>query len=135
MFKTNLEILPFIGVVEEAMLIVLKHFWSKIFQRLFVKFHDFDRISAFSYGNQIDVTLKNRLGDQPIHLAAKKGSRGCIELLRSTNKVDIFAKDSDGQKPYDLANDVDAKAAIKLWMNEIDRNIENDDDYEQSDED
>ena len=44
-------------------------------------------------------------------------------------------KDSDGQKPYELANDVDAKAAIKLWMNEIDRNIENDDDYEQSDED
>ena len=90
---------------------------------------------VFRYGNQIDVTLKNRLGDQPIHLAAKKGSRGCIDLLRSTNKVDIFAKDADGQKPYDLANDVDTKAAIKLWMNETDKNIENDDDYEQSDED
>ena len=85
-----------------------------------------------SYGAQLDVNATNRLGDNPLHLAATKGSKGCIELLRSTNRMDVFKLNGEGKTAYELATDPEAQATLKLWMKE--NEIEQIDDYDHSDD-
>ena len=86
-----------------------------------------------SLGPQLDVNLENRLGDGPIHLAARKGNKRCIELLRSTGRIDVRKPNKDGLTPYDLATDLDAKEALKLWMKES-CNQDEDIEYEKSED-
>ena len=83
---------------------------------------------------QVDLTEKNRLGDNALHLAASKGSKGCIELLRNTGKVDVFQLNADGKNAYDLAKESESKAVLKSWMKEYQGNKAQDYDYELSDD-
>jgi len=83
---------------------------------------------------QLEVDLDNRLGDTPLHLAAERGSKIAIELLRETERVNVMKPNAKGKTAYDLVTDADAKAALRSWMKEaLNEEIEND--YEASSED
>ena len=71
-------------------------------------------------GQQLNTNLANRLGEAPLHLAARKGSRACILLLKSHPGTDLMMKDGEGQTAYELATDPEAKQALKIWMQELD---------------
>ena len=89
-----------------------------------------------SHGKKVEVDKLNRMGDTPLHLAALKGSKGCIELLRKTERVDVMKPNAKDQIAFYLASDADAQKALKLWINENKNENENGNgDYGNSDDD
>lgn len=80
---------------------------------------------------QIEVDIENRLGDTPLHLAALKGSKIAIELLRQTQRVNVLKPNAEGKTAYEIASDVEAKSALKSWIKEQ-SNDDQENDYEAS---
>ncbi len=90
-------------------------------------------------GVQIDVDGVNRLGDTALHLAARKGSAGCINLLRFgflsllqliqfnnldllyrlTGRVDLNKKNAEGKTALDLVSAPEAKLELKQWSSSL----------------
>lgn len=88
-------------------------------------------------GNQVKVDLENRLGDTPLHLAALKGSKACIELIKNfpNANIELIRKtNKEGKTAYDLATDPEAKSCLKSWMKQANGENEIDQSYEVSDE-
>ena len=88
------------------------------------------------FGPNINVNPENRLKDAPLHLAAHKGSSLCIDLLRSTNRIDVLKPNGDGKTAFSLAQDPATKKALKSWIKDVSKEtLEEIDDYDLSDED
>lgn len=73
-------------------------------------------------GMQVKIDLENRLGDTPLHLAALKGSKACIQLLRTSinaNAEMLEKANKDGKTALDLAADPEAKSCLISWKKQL----------------
>ena len=51
-----------------------------------------------------DVNAKNRVGDAPVHVAARGNFHACIKLLGSPQGLaDLSALDAEGRSPAEVA--------------------------------
>ena len=80
----------------------------------------------------LKLNVTNRLGETPLHLAAARGHAGVVKILRQHEhdnllagrclRIDVEAKNANGETPLDRAVGADVKAELIKWKES--RNID-----------
>jgi len=66
----------------------------------------------------VDLNIKNRLGNTPLHIAIRDKNEEIVRMLVE-NGADIFAVNADNESPLDWARALDRESILKGFHNEL----------------
>jgi hypothetical protein len=93
---------------------------------------------------EADVTLKNSLGDTPLHRAVWRGQVDAVQMLVNFGRIDVAIRNNDHMLAVDLARDARIRSilaglapldSVPEVMRAFDEDFENSDDDDDDDDD
>ncbi|MFH4980940.1 hypothetical protein AB6A40_007649 [Gnathostoma spinigerum] len=76
----------------------------------------------------ISVSSQNKIGDTALHAAAWKAHADCVNLLLDCG-ANVFVRNREGKLPYDVASDDRCRSLLKIVMQKLPENCEEEKDY------